>query len=304
MKVERIFLVIGIILVGGVFMYFSNMQNKSDYGHADARTTDNLHDADRAIQDKQLVFSEEFDSNDLDQSYWSTCYDWKLPTETGCTNHGNFERQWYTDDQLSVENGVLHITAIKKPVDVVVNKHVKSFDYQSGMINSGSGNSSGIVNWSGVYGYYEAKIKFDKGQGVWPAFWLLPTNRQWPPEIDIMEFVGSKPGEILQTLHWDKDGKPQKKTSVTRNVEDYSANWHTYSVNWQPDRIDWFIDGNITSSYTGPNIPDEPMEIILNLAIGGTLPGDPDNTTDFPVSMTVDYVRVYQSEEHARPVNN
>lgn len=301
MKVERLTYGLAIVLVMGTFLFITLLQDRNAVTpstNADVAAQDSADN--KIIKGKRLVFGDEFDGTGLDNLKWSTCYDWRRPTETGCTNHGNFEQQWYTEDQVKVANGSLIMTAEKRPIDVAVRNQAKSFQFQSGMINSGSGSTAGSPRWAGSYGYYEARMKFDKGQGIWPAFWLLPVDREWPPEIDIMEFVGSKPNEILQTLHWPADSRPQKSDVVIQG-DDYSDDWHVYSVDWRSDGIDWYIDGVKTRSYTGSHIPDEPMEIILNLAIGGLLPGNADETTPFPRHLEVDYVRVYQSEDQIRP---
>jgi beta-glucanase (GH16 family) len=250
---------------------------------------------------KRLVFNDEFNSNTLNTSKWATCYDWRLPTETGCTNAGNFEQEWYADSQVQVQDGRLVITAKDNPIDVSVQKQAKTFAYQSGMIDSGRGSTNSPVRWAGTYGYYEARMKFQEGQGIWPAFWLLPVNKEWPPEIDVMEFIGSKPNQILQTVHWGDASSPQESVAVISSKTDYSGGWHTYGVDWEPNHINWYIDGKLTRSYTGPNIPDTPMEIIINLAIGGLLPGNADKTTVFPSQLSVDYVRVYQTPSQIRP---
>lgn len=296
MKVEQIVYYSTAALVVGIFLFFVIVQ---DLGRPAQPTT--VLETDKVVAGKKLVFGDEFDTQTLNSKNWTTCYDWRRPSETGCTNHGNFEQQWYIPEQVQVKDGFLVLTAQKKAVDAAVQDKVKSFAYVSGMVNSGSGDTGTNVRWAGTYGYYEAKIKFQKGQGVWPAFWLLPVDRTWPPEIDIMEFIGHKPDEILQTVHWQDGDKPAKSDVVIKGQQEYSDGWHTYAVDWRPDGIDWYIDGNKTRSYTGGNVPDKPMAIILNLAIGGLLPGNADETTQFPREMLVDYVRVYQSEDQIRP---
>jgi len=161
------------------------------------------------------------------------------------------------------------------------------------MISTGRPNTAADVKWSGTYGYYEARMKVQGGQGVWPAFWLLPTSQKWPPEIDIMELLGGRTNRILLTSHWaDALGKSQEDSS-TITGPDFTKGWHTYAVNWQPGRIDWYIDGRMAKSVRSENVSSEPMEIILNLAIGGRLPGNADSTTPFPRTAQIDYVRVY-----------
>ena len=301
MKLERFVYWFGALFVVGTFWAFSVVFQDGAQAPAIEAAKKVTTDTGGPINNKTLVFSDEFDKPVLDGTKWATCYDWRLPTEGGCTNHGNFEQEWYTEDQVNIIDGQLMLTAEEKPMDVAVQKQIKSFRYRSGMINSGSGATNAPVRWAGTYGYYEAKMKVQTGQGVWPAFWLLPIDREWPPEIDIMEFIGHKPGEILQTLHWPGEGGPQKSDVIVSGQKDYSADWHVYAVDWRPDGIDWYIDGKKTRSYIGPNIPHKPMEIILNLAVGGLLPGNADDTTPFPREVRVDYVRVYQSSEQARP---
>lgn len=239
------------------------------------------------------VFGDDFDAPRLDTGKWVTCYDWQEYAGQGCTNSGNDELEWYTPQQVEVKNGHVVLTAIQKPVTVQLNGQTKTFPYQSGMISTGRPTASENVKWSGRYGYFEAKIKFEGGKGVWPAFWLLPDNRMWPPEIDIMEFLGDRPDEILLNTHWVGPAGDRKEDPTTITGPDYTVDWHVYSVNWQPDRIEWFIDGVLQKTVTGEMVSHEPMEIILNLAVGGRLPGNPDSTTPFPRQMLIDYVNVY-----------
>lgn len=240
------------------------------------------------------VFSDDFNGNKLDANKWVTCYDWRQPSESGCTNSGNFEQEWYMPQQVTVQNGSAVLTAINDPITVTTNSGPKTYLYRSGMISTGRPNAQGQVKWSATYGYYEARLKFDGGQGVWPAFWLLPTDQSWPPEIDAMEFLGNDPTHVLLTSHWkNASGQPQKDSSIIQGP-DYTAGWHTYAVNWQPNSITWYVDGMLQKTVTGIEVPNKPMEIILNLAIGGTLPGNANATTPFPRSLQIDYVRVYE----------
>ncbi|HSX31761.1 MAG TPA: glycoside hydrolase family 16 protein [Candidatus Saccharimonadales bacterium] len=302
MKSERLaYLLIGLAVIG-TFLFLasttSQLTPQNPVRNATSKATG-------PASGKTMVFSDDFYGSGLSQQKWSTCYDWRKSTETGCTNEGNLEQQWYTASQLSVQNGSLVITASKEPVDVAVQGQARSFMYKSGMINSGSGTAgSNKAHWTGTYGYFEARMKVQKGQGVWPAFWLLPANGQWPPEIDVMEFLGSKPGQVLQTVHWKEDGKHLKSDSVVNKNSDYSATWHTYGVDWEPGQIDWYIDGVKTRSFIGSDVPSTPMEVIVNLAIGGLLPGNADGSTPFPRQLAVDYVRVFQTNDQIRPTTN
>ena len=300
MKLEKLYFAVSFILVLGSFLALATIESRDTAVQALKDKASATADVNTPAGNKGLVFSDDFNGLGLDASKWSTCYDWRLPSETGCTNEGNLEQEWYTKDEVTAGNGVLILTAQKQSIDVAVRGQVKTYQYQSGMINTGAGSTGGAVHWTGTYGYYEARIKFGKGQGVWPAFWLLPADKQWPPEIDVMEFLGGKPNEVLQTVHWQQDGKPAESSKIVSG-QDYSNGWHTYGVDWEPGRIDWYIDGVKTNSYTGPNVPGQPMEIILDLAIGGILPKNADASTSFPQQMQVDYVHVYQSKDQIRP---
>ena len=294
MKPTRSELLVGIPLVLGVVSAIAIFYGNTS--HQAAKPASNTASAvDTALKGKKLIFSDEFNGSTLNTSKWGTCYDWRLPSETGCTNDGNSEQEWYTPDQIQVLDGLLSITAIKQSIDVISQNKTKTFPYQSAMINTGRGGTDGHIRWAGTYGYYEARMKFGKGQGVWPAFWLLPTDKSWPPEIDIAEFIGGKPNEILQTVHWLEHSGPAQ-SSQTITSQDYSGGWHTYGVDWEPHRIDWYIDGVKTRSFSGPNVPNKPMEIILNLAMGGILPKNPDDSTPLPQELQVDYVHVYQAQ--------
>lgn len=238
------------------------------------------------------VFSDDFNGNALDTTKWVTCYDWRPVGASGCTNGGNNEQEWYMPQQVAVHNGSVALTAIKDPITMGA-----VYPYRSGMISTGRQDSTSEVKWSGKYGYYEARMHFDGGQGVWPAFWLLPTDRSWPPEIDIMEMLGQHPNQVLLTTHWQDSNGQREKDSGSIQGSDFTKGWHTYAVNWQPQRIDWYVDGALKKTVTGKEVPNTRMEIILDLAVGGALPGNVDSTTPFPRTMQVDYVHVYAHKQ-------
>jgi beta-glucanase (GH16 family) len=242
-----------------------------------------------------LVFDDEFNASSLNTKYWNTCYENYSQHFNGCTNTGNKESEWYEATQVSVKNGSLVLAAQKKSVTGFDKQGTReTYPYVSGMVTTGRYIPKAPPKWSGSYGYYEARIKVPSGQSVWPAFWLLPVNHDWPPEIDIMELVGSEPNRLLTTYFWkDHAGNAQKDSKLTVLNQDLSKNWHVYAVDWQPGSISWYLDGKQVDTVKSSTVPTAPMQIIFDLAIGGNLPGDP--TTDTPESaqMLVDYVRVY-----------
>lgn len=276
---------IGVVAIIGLHLVDSGAK-KANAGYTGAVAPD--------MRDWTEVFSDNFSGSKLDGTKWTTCYDWRLPTEDGCTNAGNYEQEWYMPQQVSIRDGAAIITASNSPVVAQAKNGRTTYSYRSGMISTGRPDTQRGVLWSATYGLYEARLKFDGGQGVWPAFWLLPTDRSWPPEIDAMEFLGNDPSHVLLTSHWkNAAGRPQKDSSTIAGP-DFTVGWHTYAVNWQPDSVKWYIDGVLKKTVTGIAVPHVPMEIILDLAIGGMLPGNADASTPFPRTLQIDYVRVYE----------
>jgi beta-glucanase (GH16 family) len=147
------------------------------------------------------------------------------------------------------------------------------------------------------YGYVEMRARVPAGQGLWSALWLLPSDQESKPEIDIMEVLGHEPETVQVHLHTsDGDGRRVSRGQALP-VADLSTGWHTYALNWRPDALVWFVDGQERWRVTDPaEIPTEPMYLLANLAVGGDWPGSPDETTSFPNWYEIDYVRVWQTE--------
>lgn len=241
-----------------------------------------------------LNFQDDFNASQLDSTKWVSCYDCYNKNYDGCSNNGNHEEQWYTSKGVSFKDGNAILTATKSQTKGWDSKQEKNYSYKSGMISSGRPDWNGTPKWTGTYGYYEARVKLPGGKGIWPAFWLLPADKQWPPEIDVMELLGDKTNVILMTYFWPNGKFPPPKDTSNYTGSDFTQGWHTFAVYWQKNKIDWLIDGVIRKSVTSDNVPDKPMEVLLNLAVGGDLPGNPDEKTVFPAQMQIDYVRVYQ----------
>ena len=226
----------------------------------------------------RLTFSDEFEGTTLDAATWSH--------ETGRWPY-NAELQHYQLANVSVQGGFLAITATR---DNRFNP-----PYASARINTST-------SFLQRYGRFEMRARLPRGQGIWPAFWLLPQNA-WPPEIDIMELLGHEPTRVHFTNHWGTAAAPRSQTS-SFSGPDFSAGFHTFACEWYPDRIDFFVDGVRRATNINGGIPSVPMYIILNLAVGGLWPGNPDASTAFPQQMVVDWVRAYELLEPVSLIAN
>lgn len=223
----------------------------------------------------------------------------KWQVETG-DNVDNHERQWYTpgNDNAALDGkGNLVITAKKE------NPGNYQCWYGSCEYTSSRMNTSG--KFSADHGHVEARMKVPRGQGMWPAFWMLGDNMGdvgWPAsgEIDVMENVGKEPGTVHGTLHgpgYSGEGGIGDAYSLPGG-EAFADDFHTFAIDWTSDSIKWSVDGEVFQTRTPADLDgkewvfDKPFFIILNLAVGGDWPGDPDGDTQFPSELVVDYVRV------------
>ena len=179
-------------------------------------------------------------------------------------------------------------------------------EYTSARINT-------VDRFAFRYGRIEARIRLPAGQGIWPAFWLLPqdnTYGSWAAsgEIDVMEAanIGASGGNtVLGTIHYGGEF-PDNIYAGNEHVvaTDVAAEFHNYALEWDKTELRWYVDDVLygvqdswsSSSADFPAPFDQPFYILLNIAVGGDLPGPPDEATSFPVSMEVDYVRVYTGE--------
>tara|TARA_R100001143_G_scaffold63596_2_gene73256 strand:+ start:4674 stop:5537 length:864 start_codon:yes stop_codon:yes gene_type:complete len=239
----------------------------------------------------QLVWEDEFDAEQLDMEKWS--FQFGTGSEEGLTNWGNNEQQYYTDreENLFLEDGYLHIVA-------------KEESYEGQQYTSARIRTRDKGDW--MYGRTEIRAKLPQGQGIWPAIWMLPSkdNFQWPRdgEIDITELVGHEPERVHSTVHFEEnDGDHDYMgTSYTLQEGIFADDFHTFSIEWKLNEIQFFVDENhfytVNSSSLAPhNYPfNNTFHLIMNIAVGGNWPGYPDNTTQFPQSMIMDYVKVYQ----------
>ncbi|MEM8758565.1 MAG: family 16 glycosylhydrolase [Planctomycetota bacterium] len=243
-----------------------------------------------------LVWADEFDGTALDLTKWS--YQTGDGSQFGIPGWGNNELQSYRDGTANavVSDGTLKITAKRE--------NFGNASYTSARLRSlGKGDF--------LYGRIESRMKLPSTRGIWPAFWMLPTDSPyggWAAggEIDIMESVNIAE-RVYGTIHFGGPW-PQNTSRGTlyANGTDFSQGFHTYAIEWGPDEIRWFVDGlNFQTldtddwfSTNGPGNPrapfDSPFHLLLNVAVGGNFPGNPDGSSQFPQTLEVDYVRVYQ----------
>lgn len=248
---------------------------------------------DKNINDYQLVWQDEFDYNGLpDSSKWD--YD----TEGNESGWGNEESQHYTvadKDNAFVENGILKITAHNEPAE--------GKEFTSARLTS-------KADWQ--YGKIEVKAKLPYARGTWSAIWMMPANwsfndGNWPDvgEIDIMEHVGHDAGVVHASAH-SKDYQWQKGTQQTGTIyiPDANKEFNKYILEWTPQVMTATVNDSLYFRYENEGLGkskwpyDKPFYLILNLAVGGIwgrMNGI--DTTAFPQTFEIDYVRIFQKQQ-------
>jgi beta-glucanase (GH16 family) len=256
------------------------------------------------IEDYIMVWSDEFDADNLDTSFWN------YEQGYGQNGWGNDEWQMYTDsaDNVRLEDGNLVIDAVWDSLNYAVPGK------RDGSITSARINTKDKFSFK--YGKVKARIKVPGSSGMWPAFWMLGTNFDtigWPycGEIDVMEISPLYHGDntTLCTIHWWDDlAESYSSDGETRSFDTpLTADYHIYEVEWDEQRIIGKIDG---ITYFTKVIDSATMSeflrdffLIFNVAVGGNLGGDPDENTDWQEQMLVDWVRVYQAETNEEEIN-
>jgi beta-glucanase (GH16 family) len=142
------------------------------------------------------------------------------------------------------------------------------------------------------------RAKLPKGRGLWPAFWLLATDRSWPPEIDVMEVLGHEPSKLYTTLHTAETGTNTRSDIPAHNIPDSSAGFHTYAVEWGPADIVFYFDDKEIARRPTPADMHKPFFMLINLAVGGGWPGSPTASTVFPAVYEIDWVRAYKRSSY------
>ena len=229
-----------------------------------------------------LVWADEFEGSELNMENWS------FEIGDGCPNlcgWGNNELQVYTDSNHRIEEGKLIISAKKQngyTSTRIISKGKKEFQY----------------------GRIEARLKVPSGAGLWPAFWALGNDidvNSWPDcgEIDIMEYVGRNPNEVLNAIHTRSSYGNTVNKQVT-SIAGFEDEFHVIKLEWNSAFMDFFVDDQLLYRYgpqlkTAENWPfNKPIFLILNLAVGGNLGGTVDSNLSFPREYEIDYIRVYQ----------
>jgi beta-glucanase (GH16 family) len=266
-----------------------------------------------------LVWNDEFDGDRIDTAKWdfdlgNGFFDYK--SHTWIPGWGNEELQYYTrePENVFVKNSQLTIRAVKESLH--------GCGYTSARLKTRK--RDGTPLFTKLYGRFEFRAKVPWGKGLWPALWLLPQDDKYggwaaSGEIDVMEIVGEKPHQVLNSIHF---GSVYPKRSLITHVHDLPggstvADWHVYAVEWEPGEIRFYVDGIHTSTQSfwwscsktvdGAGVEatrkadindwpapfDQPFYIVMNVAVGGNFPGVPNPATQFPAELVIDYVRVY-----------
>ena len=282
----------------------------------------------------RLTWSDEFNSPDgsvPDPKKWT--YDIGVDDD----GWGNNELEYYTNSprNVSIRDGKLVITAVK---ETFTGPNPRSGDPQDSGASHGSSQSlispssadqtsagkagatevvrdytSARLKTQGLfaqtYGRFEARIKIPRGQGMWPAFWMLGNDIDkagWPRcgEIDIMENIGKEPSKVHGSIHGPGPSghgtDDLTSTYALPRGERFSDGFHVFAAEWEPKEIRFYVDDHLYKTARPRDLPhgtgwvfDHPFFLLLNLAIGGDWPGSPHESTEFPQEMLVDYVRVY-----------
>jgi beta-glucanase (GH16 family) len=246
----------------------------------------------------KLVWSDEFNGPNgsaVDGSKWVV--------ETGGEGWGNEELEYYTDRaaNVSIQDGNL---VIKAAAEKYTGPDGVTRNYTSARLKT-------LGKFSRTYGRFEARIKVPHGQGMWPAFWMLGDDIDkvgWPAcgEIDIMENIGKEPTVIHGSIHGPGYvGSTGIEAPYTLpGKQRFADDFHVFAIEWDPNSVSFLVDQDLYVRRTRADLKpgwkwvfDKPFFLILNLAVGGDCPGNPDSSTVFPQSMLVDYVRVYQKTD-------
>ncbi|GAA2757855.1 glycoside hydrolase family 16 protein [Actinopolymorpha rutila] len=230
-----------------------------------------------------LAWHDEFGAPTLDRAKWNTVMD--FPGRAGGHYHNSSYGSYALDANIVLGQGRLHLITDDEPV--VGDDPPGTYAYSEGFVSSHD-------KFAQAYGYWEICARYPAGRGLWPAFWLVPQDRTWPPEFDVAEWFGGIDGmfqgiasgawpNVRWDGHWTYDAAP-------------TTGWHTYALRWEPRRATFYVDGRVTAAFEGDFVPDKPMYVVMNSGVwmNADRGGPPDAGTVFPNSFDVDYVRVYR----------
>ena len=268
-----------------------------------------------------LVWRDEFEGDCVDPAKWDHDIGngfFHYPSNSWIAGWGNEELQYYTrePENVSVKDSLLTLRAVKESLH--------GCGYTSARLKTRKRDGGSL--FSQCYGRFEIRAKVPWGKGLWPALWMLPQDDRyggWPAsgEIDLMEIVGEKPHEVLNSIHFGSSGSAARQ--LITHVHplgngDNVAGWHVYAAEWEPGEIRFYVDDVHTSSCKHwwscgktrngvgvvaaslrdlkpwPAPFDQPFYLLMNVAVGGNFPGAPNAETVFPAELVVDYVRVYE----------
>ncbi|MCA1449893.1 family 16 glycosylhydrolase [Ensifer sp. IC3342] len=237
------------------------------------------------------TFSDDFNTlqlRDGASGIWDAKF-WWAP-EKGSTLTGNGELQWYINpayqptasaNPFSINNGVLTITAA--PASDAIQAQINGYDYTSGLLTTHS-------SFAQTYGYFEIRADMPNDQGAWPAFWLLPADGSWPPELDVVEMRGQDPNTVIATVHSNETGSQTSIASAVKVAD--TSGFHKYGVLWTEDEIVWYFDDVAVAHADTPSDMHEPMYMLVNLAVGGIAGTPADGLVD-GAEMKIDYIKAY-----------
>lgn len=253
------------------------------------------------------TFFDNFDKLDLSDKKWTPHYDGDYSWMTKRTLQGNKEQEIYVDpgykgqgqtptgiNPFKIKDGVLSIIGDRTPDQF--KQALYNYQFTSGVLTTRQ-------SFAQTYGYFEMRAKIPAGKGLWPAFWLLPTDKnKWPPELDILEVVGQQADKMVMTAHWKMNGTGAYQHSGCRvPFAEATKGFHTFGALWQPDRLTWYIDRKPVQVLKTPPGYDIPMYMLVNLAIGGKMVGVADADTPLPAAFEIDKIAAYQIDGLPRP---
>ena len=222
--------------------------------------------------DWQLVFADEFDVAQLDDTKWSTTM--AFVGTHGPRYHNEYYLSYTLDEDVMLGDGLLRLRTDRR--DVKGDNPAGDFTYSQGLVSTHD-------KFTFTYGYVEIRAKYPGGKGLWPCFWLMPQDQtQWPPEFDIAEYYGGQKtmhhglayGE-LRDSRWD---------SMWDKSTDFESDFHVYSLEWTPGRAVWALDGVVRKTIVADYVPAVPMYVILSNGVSSVFgpSGAPDEKTIIP----------------------